>query len=195
MSCEDCTKGNVLPGEPTGAIDTVSKAYLAAAPEPSSRAIILLTDVFGLPLQNCKILADRLSKELACDVWVPDMFDGARHLSVSSYFIWLMLMVTKGSPILKVGQLNHPDVPGVKTTFRDYLYMFILLIRRLPHFIRSRPSKCDERIDKVDFLFFLSWLCFLSHLPDSLLNIWRKKRSTRRSGLLGAFLPFITHPR
>jgi carboxymethylenebutenolidase len=87
MSCEDCTKGNVLPGEPTGAIDTVSKAYLAAAPEPSSRAVILLTDVFGLPLQNCKILADRLSKELACDVWVPDMFDGARHLSVSSYFI------------------------------------------------------------------------------------------------------------
>jgi len=80
MSCEDCTKGKILPGEPTGAIDTVSKAYLAAALKSSSRAVVLLTDVYGLPLQNCKILADKLSKELACDVWVPDIFDGTYHL-------------------------------------------------------------------------------------------------------------------
>jgi hypothetical protein len=80
MSCEDCTKGKILPGEPTGAIDTVSKAYLAEALKSSSRAVVLLTDVYGLPLQNCKILADKLSKELACDVWVPDIFDGTYHL-------------------------------------------------------------------------------------------------------------------
>ena len=42
-----------------------------------SRAIVVLTDIFGLPLQNCKIIADALSERVGCDVWVPDLFEGA----------------------------------------------------------------------------------------------------------------------
>lgn len=74
-SCDNCKKGAVLPGEPTGTM--VNGAYLAAGPEGNtSRAIILLTDIFGLPLINCKIIADNISKRLQCDVWVPDLFNG-----------------------------------------------------------------------------------------------------------------------
>lgn len=76
-SCPDCTKGVELSGEPTGVILDIQGAYFAAGPqETSSRAIILLTDIFGLPLKNSKILADNLAKRLNCDVWVPDLFNG-----------------------------------------------------------------------------------------------------------------------
>lgn len=80
MSCPDCITGGLLPGEPTGTLSTQG-AYFAPGPvnevnEPPERAVILLTDGFGLPLKNCKILADKLAKELGCDVWVPDYFAG-----------------------------------------------------------------------------------------------------------------------
>jgi hypothetical protein len=84
MSCPDCTNGGVLPGEPSGTFST-NGAYYAAAPEPTSkRAVLLLTDVFGLALKNPKILADGLATRLACDVWVPDIFDGITHSSVEA---------------------------------------------------------------------------------------------------------------
>ena len=83
MSCEQCTQGHVLAGEPAGSI--VDGAYFHPAPTTaadgaspaSTRAIVLLTDIFGLPLKNCKLIADELSKRVGCDVWVPDLFDGA----------------------------------------------------------------------------------------------------------------------
>lgn len=81
MSCENCVKGNLLPGEPEG--ELVGDAYFHAAPTAvdgaegsSKKAIILLTDIFGLPLLNCKLNADRISKETGYDVWVPDLFAG-----------------------------------------------------------------------------------------------------------------------
>jgi carboxymethylenebutenolidase len=82
MSCPDCTKGGFLPGEPKGIISTQG-AYFASAPSGKAvedgqgkRAIFLLTDAFGLPLKNCKIIADRLAEEVGCDVWIPDYFAG-----------------------------------------------------------------------------------------------------------------------
>lgn len=78
-SCPDCKKGDILFGEPSGTM--VNNAYFAAGPAGNtSRVIVLLTDIFGLPLVNCKIIADNLSKRLACDVWVPDLFNGALEI-------------------------------------------------------------------------------------------------------------------
>lgn len=77
MSCENCFKGYILPGEPSGSI--VDGAYLHAASSPApgpKRAVVLFTDIFGLDLVNCKIQADLLSEKLNMDVWVPDLFDG-----------------------------------------------------------------------------------------------------------------------
>ena len=42
----------------------------------STKAIILLTDIFGVDLVNCKLNADEISKRVGCDVWVPDFFGG-----------------------------------------------------------------------------------------------------------------------
>src|ERR1700731_4305527 len=77
-SCDNCNKGSILPGEPKGTIDPSTGAYLAKAPDQSrtERAVLLLTDAFGLPLKNSKIIADVLSEHLGCDVWIPDIFDG-----------------------------------------------------------------------------------------------------------------------
>jgi carboxymethylenebutenolidase len=85
-SCERCTQGQTLPGEPTGTMTTSlgCEAYLASAQRPGEEstshgpAIVLFTDAFGLPLVNSKILADNLCQKLGCDVWVPDIFNGAR---------------------------------------------------------------------------------------------------------------------
>lgn len=81
MSCPDCYRGSILEGKPTGSFTEIDgiKAYLAPSAQetcnvPQSRAIILLTDVFGLPLVNSRLLADKFSKELSCDVWIPDLF-------------------------------------------------------------------------------------------------------------------------
>ena len=78
MSCADCYKGFVLPGEPKGSM--VGKAYFTPAPSDATqqtKAIVLLTDIFGLPPPNPRIVADHLAEQVGVDVWVPDSFDGA----------------------------------------------------------------------------------------------------------------------
>ena len=67
----------------------VGDAYFHPAPDgaPSSRAIVLLTDVFGLPLKNCKIMADEFAKRVGCDVWVPDLFAGAWSICFTFYLV------------------------------------------------------------------------------------------------------------
>ena len=90
MSCTYCYKGFALPGEPKGTM--VGQDYFAAAPNDATertKAIILLTDFFGLPLPNPRILADQLAEQLGLDVWVPDFFNGASHIII--YFgDWLI---------------------------------------------------------------------------------------------------------
>lgn len=83
-SCDNCKKGNIIPGEPTGSM--VDGAYFHPAPEgsESKSAIVLLTDIFGLPLINCKLIADKLSEKVGVDVWVPDLFDGTSESVVMS---------------------------------------------------------------------------------------------------------------
>lgn len=79
MSCPKCQEGFVLPGEPTGTIEKdFNGAYYSPAPSgtPLKQAVLFFTDGFGLPLNNCKIMADNYAKRLNCDVWIPDYFDG-----------------------------------------------------------------------------------------------------------------------
>jgi hypothetical protein len=86
MSCPQCVEGYELPGEPKGSIQAdFQGAYFTAFQSQdasnnntnaSKRAVVLLTDGFGLPLKNCKIIADKISAALECDVWIPDYFQG-----------------------------------------------------------------------------------------------------------------------
>ncbi|VDB91760.1 unnamed protein product [Peniophora sp. CBMAI 1063] len=128
MSCENCFKGSVLPGEPSGSI--VDGAYLAASPTPAAdgtkRAVVLLTDIFGLPLKNSKIQADRLAKEIGVDVWVPDLF--------------------AGKPPVKEHELEPllPDRAGAKMGFMTYVRLIMLMLPRAYSMYTTRPSVGEQ---------------------------------------------------
>ena len=72
VACSNCAEGAFIPGEPAG---TIKSHFQRSLNEQFS---LLLTDAFGLPLKNCKIMADDLEKRLECDVWMPDYFAGKR---------------------------------------------------------------------------------------------------------------------
>ncbi|KAJ3802504.1 dienelactone hydrolase endo-1-3,1,4-beta-D-glucanase [Lentinula aff. detonsa] len=123
-SCSNCKKGAVLPGEPTGTM--VNGAYFAAGPEGNtSRAIILLTDIFGLPLVNCKIIADNISKRLECDCWVPDLFDG--------------------KPPITTDKLKVPERVGEKINWFSLIYN---ALPSLPAMLRNRPTVAYPKAEK-----------------------------------------------
>lgn len=84
MSCPDCTSGNLLPGSPKGT--EKDGAYFAKGSSQEGtkdKAIVILSDVFGLAISNPKIIADTISERTGFDVWVPDLFNGA--LSTRTY--------------------------------------------------------------------------------------------------------------
>jgi carboxymethylenebutenolidase len=85
MTCTYCYKGFALPGEPKGTM--VGQDYFTAAPNDATertKAIVLLTDIFGLPLPNPRIIADHLADQVGVDVWVPDYFNGASLIITST---------------------------------------------------------------------------------------------------------------
>ncbi|KAF4621841.1 hypothetical protein D9613_012100 [Agrocybe pediades] len=133
MSCPDCTKGDILPGEPVGSMSAdfqgayFSPAPTGSTPTPSKRAVLLFTDAFGLALNNPKILADEMARRLECDVWVPDYF--------------------KGRPLFPVDAMVLPDRAGVKLTIKDWLTFIVIGITNLPAIISNRPSVVDKRVE------------------------------------------------
>jgi len=98
MSCENCYKGFVLPGEPKGTM--VGPDYFAAAPNDAtqrSKAIVLLTDIFGLALSNPRMVADHLAEHAGVDVWVPDYFKGEFLQRIFS--LWRLLVNIEAHPL------------------------------------------------------------------------------------------------
>lgn len=129
MSCTYCYKGFALPGEPKGTI--VGQDYFAAAPNDEkqrTKAIVLLTDIFGLPLPNPRIMADQLAEQVGVDVWVPDYFNGKPPADVNSL-----------EPLM-------PDRAGVKMGWFGILKFFFKIIPYIPRLIASRPSVVDARV-------------------------------------------------
>ncbi|KAG6833094.1 hypothetical protein H0H87_011505 [Tephrocybe sp. NHM501043] len=133
MSCPDCTAGEFLPGEPLGTTSILGAYFSpgsssASGPgeAPTKSAIVLLTDVFGLPLKNCKIIADHLAKETGYDVWIPDYFGGR--------------------PILPLSSLKSVGQTGGKTSFFDWIRFYIFMIHHLPALYHSRTSVSDQRV-------------------------------------------------
>jgi hypothetical protein len=141
MSCPDCVRGHILPGEPTGSttnISGLSPAYFAAAPNasgPTKSAVLLLTDVFGLPLKNSKIIADRFASSLDVDVWVPDMFDG--------------------DPPFEDEKMHGPEKAGENMGFWGWVMLIWMALPRIRSLYRSRPSVAEERVKKVSLPLFL----------------------------------------
>ncbi|KAI9462234.1 dienelactone hydrolase endo-1-3,1,4-beta-D-glucanase [Boletus coccyginus] len=132
MSCPDCFRGSILDGIPSGTIKEVGGVdayFVSGASEPTSKTfgVIYLTDAFGLALVNSKLIADKIANVLACDVWVPDLFDG--------------------QPMAKLDSLDAqllPDHPGPWPLW-DKLRFFARIIWNLPSFYRARPSAVTPR--------------------------------------------------
>ncbi|KAH9997952.1 dienelactone hydrolase endo-1,3,1,4-beta-D-glucanase [Russula vinacea] len=123
MTCSYCYKGFVLPGEPKGSME--GQDYFTPAPRDATqrtKAIVLLTDVFGLPLPNPRIVADHLAEHVGVDVWVPDYFNGKPPFDVN-----------KLEPLM-------PDRAGVKPSWLDVGLFVFKVLPSLPGFFASRPS-------------------------------------------------------
>ncbi|KAJ7574570.1 dienelactone hydrolase endo-1,3,1,4-beta-D-glucanase [Mycena floridula] len=125
MSCPDCITGSAIDGEPTGVFsEDIKGAYFAASPTGSSKvAIILLTDIFGLPYKNSRLLADKFAASVQCDVWVPDIFDGEPPFRLDDMKV-------------HVRASDKPSVWG----------FYGAVLRRIGPLFRSRPSVLHRRI-------------------------------------------------
>jgi len=141
--CPRCKEGSLLSGEPTGSIVAEFQgAYFAPAPEPQTEdagpsseggglkkcTVLLLTDAFGLPLKNCKIMADELAKRLGCDVWVPDYFNG--------------------KPLIPFEKMSLPVSAGVKVSAWSWIRLFFsVFLPNIPTIIGNRSSVVDKRLE------------------------------------------------
>ncbi|KAF8478080.1 dienelactone hydrolase endo-1-3,1,4-beta-D-glucanase [Russula ochroleuca] len=135
MTCSYCYKGFVLPGEPKGSME--GQDYFTPAPNGATqrtKAIVLLTDVFGLPLPNPRILADHLAEHVDVDVWVPDFFNGKPPFDAN-----------KLEPLM-------PDRAGAKLSWRDVGLFVFKVLPSIPGFIASRPSVVDPRVHEAGFI-------------------------------------------
>ncbi|KIJ62730.1 hypothetical protein HYDPIDRAFT_30319 [Hydnomerulius pinastri MD-312] len=152
MSCPDCNRGSILEGTPTGSVAPVNgvNAYFASGAssqvESTSKdfAVVLLTDAFGLALVNNKLLADKIAKDLACDVWVPDLFNGCIFL-VHYSVAWILNFAfpsTASQPILSPDGMEAqllPDRAGPWPLW-DQIRLYTRIIGSLGVIFRSRPS-------------------------------------------------------
>ncbi|KAL0571827.1 hypothetical protein V5O48_010140 [Marasmius crinis-equi] len=129
MSCPDCYKGSILEGEPVGTFTSIDGAYMSAGSnKESERAVILLTDIFGLPLKNSKLIADSLAKRLECDVWVPDQFAGNPPFAVEKL------------------QNKMPERAGEDFGLFAKIKFFLTVLPTLPKLLKSRPATVDARM-------------------------------------------------
>jgi carboxymethylenebutenolidase len=153
--CEHCLQGYALEGTPSGKLEGTD--YYKAGPEGSKKAIVLLTDIFGLKLINPKLMADQYSERLGCDVWVPDYFNGAAFL-----FHQILLPCTHewvGKPPFdesKMGPLL-PDVPNTATSFFQKLKFIVAIMGCLPSLISNRVKERQSNLISA----VSNWICHL----------------------------------
>lgn len=90
---------------------------------------MLFSDIFGLALNNPKVLADELAKALRVDVWAPDLF--------------------AGKPPVRVDELapHTSPVPGsAKKTLWQQLKWYSFILRKAPKLKHFRPEIVDPTV-------------------------------------------------
>jgi carboxymethylenebutenolidase len=164
MSCTYCYKGFALPGEPKGTM--VGQDYFTAAPNDvtqRTKAIVLLTDFFGLPLPNPRIVADHLAEQVGVDVWVPDFFNGTYPVtSIYAASADIEALLLSGKPPADANTLEplFPDRAGVKISGLRLMKFIIKFIPSVPRMIACRPSVVDARVHEArDHSPCAAWPC------------------------------------
>ncbi|KAG8883813.1 hypothetical protein FRB97_005816 [Tulasnella sp. 331] len=138
--CENCVKGYRLPGEPTGEMIQVDgmPVYFRSAPADGptptgeKKAIVLMFDMFGLPMPNSQIVIDDLTKRLGADGFVPDVFLGSPPIAFEDL-----------KPLL-------PDEPGHVRTIGEKLSFVWLILKnfRGMYNVMTSQSAIDARTVK-----------------------------------------------
>jgi len=144
-----------MTAEPTGRM--VDDVYLHESPSGNkTRAVVLLTDIFGLPLVNSKLVADEISNKLDCDVWVPDLFNG--------------------KPLFGVDELTPlvPTKPGTKVPIWSILKVFTILLPRVFRMFSIRASVTDYKVDAVGRPYMVH-LCGINHDTSSSVKLGTTK--------------------
>jgi len=135
--CENCTKGTKLPGTPKGSMIKVggTDTYLATPPQgvkPGNehKAVVIFTDVIGLPLGNAQIIADGFAEKLGMEVYVPDMFLGSPPITPE-----------------QMTSVDHFEI-GTPRPLWNKLRFFTLLLGVIPNIIFSNgPGKVTKRME------------------------------------------------
>jgi len=78
ISCPDCLTGSVKDGTPTGAVTTIHglPAYVARPDGTPKGVVVIIPDIFGWELSNCRLLADAYAKEGGFLVYLPNFMNG-----------------------------------------------------------------------------------------------------------------------
>jgi len=132
--CENCLAGHYIPGEPAGKIIKLDDVeYYVATPRDANKlkegkVIVIFTDVFGIAINNNKLIADLLANEGGYTVYVPDIFNGelVAHDAID---------------------LSKSETPP--TTFFQKFSVGLSFVPIIPWFIRHRQSVTQPIVDKV----------------------------------------------
>lgn len=73
-----CKEGFAWRGTPTGKESKIAgnSTYIASGPKNTTKAILIIHDIFGWTLTNSRLLADHYSKGTNADVYLVDFFGG-----------------------------------------------------------------------------------------------------------------------
>jgi dienelactone hydrolase len=78
ITCSDCLTGSVKDGIPSGTVTTTHglQAYVARPEGTPKGVVVILPDIFGWELSNCRLLADTYAKEGGFLVYLPNFMTG-----------------------------------------------------------------------------------------------------------------------
>lgn len=153
MSCPDCISGNPLPGSPKGTEE--NGAYFAQGSgqeETKDKAVVVLTDIFGIAIPNPKIIADTIADRTGFDVWVPDLFNGLSFASIRRPDVRRSSGTDcPGHPPLAPEVMDpvSPRHPGEKIGFLKTVKFYLAVLMHIPGLIASRPAVVDKRAKEV----------------------------------------------
>jgi dienelactone hydrolase len=78
VTCQNCLSGHVKDGKPSGIVATIHgfSTYVARPEGTPKGLVVLIPDVFGWELSNCRLLADAYAKEGGLLVYLPNFMNG-----------------------------------------------------------------------------------------------------------------------
>lgn len=120
---ECCKTGFFRTGNPEGTIKEIFglNSYVVGEKLNSERVLVIITDIFGIDVQNTQLVADELSRHGKFQVYVPDIFGGDPYLQNDTRDMreWIGSKLPSINPLVKdylsklTSELNPKFVGGI----------------------------------------------------------------------------------